>query len=175
MHPPHVAEADSVQFVLLPRLPASLSSSDEVLRQEAVVRLQGKWKACRPIATNHCCTPYKGDRLKPWLYAALTGRASAPGAPEDLDNAFTDADERLTSSMDAIREATKQLGRGESLLTPDMSSSQVEQSGEHAETAQRRCACCNVLHLTEQIRSAPVGSACTAVYVPEPAAISSLL
>ncbi len=33
--------------------------------------------------------------------------------------------------MDAIREATRQLGRGESLLTPDMSSSQgVEQPGE---------------------------------------------
>ena len=65
------------------------------------------------------------------VYAASLARASAPGAPEEWDNGFGDTDERLTSSMDAIREATKQLGRGESLLTPDMSSSQgVEQPGE---------------------------------------------
>lgn len=64
-------------------------------------------------------------------------RASAPGAPEELDNGFADAEERQTASMDKIREATTQLGRGASLLTPDMSSSAgVEQRGELPPEAQ---------------------------------------
>ena len=64
-------------------------------------------------------------------------RASAPGAPEELDNGFADAEERQTASMDKIREATSQLGRGASLLTPDMSSSAgVEQPGELPPEAQ---------------------------------------
>ena len=64
-------------------------------------------------------------------------RASALGAPEELDNGFADAEDRQTASMDKIREATTQLGRGVSLLTPDMSSSAgVEQRGELPAEAQ---------------------------------------
>lgn len=65
-----------------------------------------------------------------------------PGAPEEPESGFGDAEERLTASMDAIREATRQLGRGKSLLTPDMSSSQgVERPGDlppDAESPQSR-------------------------------------
>ena len=77
-------------------------------------------------------------------------RASAPGAPEELANGFADAEERQTASMDKIREATTQLGRGASLLTPDMSSSAgVEQRGElppEAQSPHSRCAYFWLLH-----------------------------
>ena len=89
---------------------------------------------------------------KALVFAASSARASAPGAPEQWDNGFSDTDERLTSSMDAIREATKQLGRGESLLTPDMSSSQgIEQPGEPPSPA-------------PESRHAPVVAPCTVFF-----------
>ena len=69
--------------------------------------------------------------------------------------------------MDAIREATKQLGRGESLLTPDMSSSQgIEQPGEPPSPApeSRRAtqrALCMLFWLQHQTLQRPFGTACS--------------
>ena len=64
-------------------------------------------------------------------------RASAPGAPGELGNGVTDVAERQAASMDKMREAATQLGRGASLLTPDMSSSAgVERRGELPPQAQ---------------------------------------
>lgn len=77
-----------------------------------------------------------------------------------MDNGFDEADERMTSSMEKVREATKQLGRGESLLTPDMASSEgMEQRPESPAAASAPQSRYVSLHACS---GAPCLNACTA-------------